>query len=154
MCRILVGVLAKLHANPSVVEVVICDSHLAQEVFIWNLSLALLEMTPNSRWGFSYLDKFIWCFLPRWCCTFQIFNVCLHQDCQLTAKQRYFFQLSVFYSWCPLSYFSLPLNCYFSFIKASWFSPLPSQPFHTLTKGKKFQREDSLEKSFCCTQRL
>ena len=49
MCRILVGVLAKLHANPAVVEAVNCDSHLAQEVFIWNLLLALLEMTPNSQ---------------------------------------------------------------------------------------------------------
>ena len=99
---------------------------------------------PNSQWRFSYLDKFIWCFLPRWCCTFQMFNVCLHQDCQLTAKQRYCFQLPVFYSWCPLSHFSLPLHCYFSFIQLSWFSPLPSPPFHTITKGQKFQREDSL----------
>ena len=47
MCRILVGVLAKLHANPPVVEAVNCDSHLAQEVFIWNLLLALLEMTQT-----------------------------------------------------------------------------------------------------------
>ena len=107
------------------------ESHLTGEVFIWNLLLALLEMTPNSQWHFSYLHILISCFLPRWCCTFQIFNLCLHQDCQLTAKQRYCFQLHVFYSWCPLSHFSLPLNCYFSFIRASWFSPLSSKPFHT-----------------------
>ena len=49
MCRILVGVLAKLHANLPGVEVVICDSHLAQEVYIWNLLLEVLEMIPNFR---------------------------------------------------------------------------------------------------------